>query len=140
MANNLFSILPSRHHALAEQFIKFCLVGFSNLVIDFSVYFFATRVFHLYFVLANVCSFAVAISWSFWLNKRWTFRNDNRDYRQYLKFFIINVSGMLWQTTLLYLLVTVWRWHDLLAKGLAVVIVTFWNFSLSRWWAFRQLA
>lgn len=140
MQDNLLSILPSRHHLLAKQFIKFCLVGLSNLVIDFSVYFLMTRVFHLYFVLANLISFSFAVSWSFWLNKKWTFRNDARDYQQYLKFFIINISGMIWQTTLLYLLVTLAHWHDLIAKGLAVVIVTFWNFSLSRWWAFRQPA
>ena len=133
----LQNLIPIRYQPLIRQFIKFCLVGLTNLVFDFSVYFFLTRFLHLYFVLANVFSFTVAVTWSFWLNKHWTFKNHLKDYqRQYLRFFITNILGMIWQTSLLYLLVTVAGWHDLVAKALAVVLVAFWNFGLSRWWAF----
>ncbi|MFA6428780.1 MAG: GtrA family protein [Candidatus Buchananbacteria bacterium] len=139
MLEKVFNRFFSQRQVVIKQFIKFCLVGFSNLLIDFSVYFITTRFFNFSIILANTCSFVLAVSWSFWLNKKWTFGNDSQNHhQQYYKFFVINILGMVWQTTILYCLVSYAGWYDLIAKGFAVVLVTFWNFGLSRYWVFGK--
>jgi putative flippase GtrA len=125
-------------YPILKQFAKFCLVGFFNTLVDFSVYLFLTRIFLVYFIAANIFSFLVAVSFSFILNKYWTFRNQvNKIKSQYFKFFIINVIGLGINTSLLYFLVVYFHLSDLLAKALAIGIVLFWNFGLNKLWTFR---
>jgi dolichol-phosphate mannosyltransferase len=122
-----------------KQFTKFCLVGFFNTAIDFLVYLFLTRLFIIYFVLANACSFLVAVTWSFIFNKYWTFRNGEKKIKkQYLQFLFINVIGLILNTLILYTFVTYFNLYDLLAKALAIVIVLFWNFGMNRYWTFGE--
>jgi len=137
--NLIFKIFPfieRRNHA--RQFIKFCIVGVSNLAIDFTSYFLLTRFFHFYFIVANISSFLLAVSWSFYWNKKWTFNHELKKLNaQYLKFIVTNLIGIVVQTTILYILVTSLQWDDIVAKLLAVFIVSFWNFAATKFWAFK---
>lgn len=126
-------------YRLLRQFIKFCLVGTTNVAVDFSIYFTLTRLFNLHFILANLGSFCVALSWSFYLNKNWTFRSSGGDLKKkYIKFLIINLIGMVINTTVLYCLVRFGGLFDIYSKLIAVVVGTFWNFFCSRFWAFKE--
>lgn len=133
----LFPFLE-RYHTV-RQFMKFCIIGSTNVVIDFSIYFVLTRYFKIYFVFANIGSFLCAVTWSFYMNKRWTFRHALSEnlHEKYIKFFIVNAIGVTLQTSLLYLLVTHGYLHDLVSKGIAIILVTFWNFFVSKYWVFK---
>lgn len=122
-----------------RQFVKFCVIGMTNVCIDFLVYIILTRFFHLYFVLANLGSFAIAVSWSFYMNKNWTFKDflGEKLREKYIKFFVTNAIGVSIQTLLLYCFVVYMHWNDIISKALAVVIVVFWNFFVSKYWVFR---
>ena len=129
--------LLDRYHTL-KQFIKFTLVGTTNSAIDFSVYLILTRFFSVHLILANFCSFSIAVTWSFFINKKWTFRNTHGDHaKQYIKFFITNTIGIIIQTLILSVFVYVFKVHDVLGKLIAIVITSFWNFSISKIWTFR---
>lgn len=128
-------------YPITKQFVKFCLVGFTNLFLDILVYWFLTRIFHWYYLAAAIISFIIAVSWSFFLNRRWTFRHQGKDItHQYFKFFIANIISMGLNLGLLYLAVDWLGIHDLLAKFLVAVVVAFFNFSLNRFWTFKDLA
>lgn len=126
---------------MIRQFTKFALVGVLNTAIDFSVYTSLTRLAHWHFLVANATSFLVAVTFSFLLNSRWTFRDrpGNRR-RQYLLFFLVNLIALGLNETLLATFVHVAHVHDLLAKAAATVVVLFWNFFANRAWTFRQQA
>jgi len=136
----LYKCLPflERHNSV-RQFMKFCIIGSTNVAIDFSIYFILTRLFKIYFIIANVGSFLCAITWSFYMNKRWTFRHalSGDMKKKYIKFFIVNAIGVTLQTLILYILVTFGEMHDLLSKCIAIVLVTFWNFFASKYWVFK---
>lgn len=124
---------------LLRQFVKFCLVGFTNLLIDFLVYWLLTRWLGLFYIGAAVLSFTVAVTWSFFVNRRWTFRHSAGNVRrQYIKFFLANLAGLALNLTIFYALVDWGGWHDLGAKLVVAVIVAFFNFSLNRFWTFRR--
>jgi putative flippase GtrA len=108
-----------------RQFIKFCIVGASNVVLDIGVSSALLFVFGMNWVLSKCISFLVAVSNSFYWNCRWTFRealpqeafpvrgqgaaaalNEKADearlnlqlplqQTRYLKFVVINIAGFL---------------------------------------------
>lgn len=120
------------------QFIKFSLVGASNTVIDFGTYLFFTRLLALHYLPANTLSFTLAATWSYTMNRLWTFRDRSSRIRvQYFKFLFVSLIGLGLVSLLLFFFVEVLGFHDLVAKALAVVIVLVWNFSANRYWTFR---
>lgn len=128
-----------RDNPWLKQFVKFCLVGLFNVLVDFTVYLALTRLLGLYFILANFGSFTVGVTVSFLINKKITFKdNGNEQAKKYFKFFIANGIGLLINTTLLYLFFTYGGFNDLIAKIFAIILTTFWNFNISKYWVFRN--
>jgi len=130
-----------RKYPVARQFIKFGIVGVSNLLVDFTVYIALTRgtdFFDRHFLLANASAFGVAVTWSYTINRRWTFRNTHRAvFRQYLAFLVINIIALGFNQLLLYGFVVYLGLYDLLAKFVAACTVIFWNFFANRYWTFQ---
>ncbi|USN53994.1 MAG: GtrA family protein [Candidatus Nomurabacteria bacterium] len=121
------------------QFIKFGVVGFGNTCLDFSIYFSLTRFFHVPFLAANAVAFLSAVSLSFTLNKRWTFRDRQRAFRrQYTRFVAVSAVGAVLTELGLWFFVVVVGLHDIYAKIVSVLIVLFWNFFANKFWTFRQ--
>lgn len=137
--HRLTQAIPALGHLTVRQFIKFSLVGVSNTLLDFSLYFILTRALLVHFLVANAIAFILAASWSYAANKAWTFRDTSRDMTaQYTKFILISLVGLALNEGILSLFVLLFGVPDLLAKALAVVIVVGWNFSANRAWTFTQ--
>lgn len=135
LADRFFSKLPP----VFWQFFRFCLVGLVNFLVDFSIYFILTRLFGLPYLLAATISFAVAVTCSFFLNRRWTFSYQGANFSAvYFKFFLVNIGGLVLNLILMFVSVELVACPDLLAKFLASVVVAFFNFSLSKFWAFKN--
>ncbi|MEK7072152.1 MAG: GtrA family protein [Patescibacteria group bacterium] len=125
-------------YPVTKQFIKFCLVGSTNMVIDIFVYWFFTRIFSVYYLLAAVFSFVVAVTWSFFMNRRWTFRhNGHNTTSQYVKFFVVNISVMVLNLSFLFIFVDWFGFYDLIVKLAAAVVFSLVNFSFNKFWTFR---
>ncbi len=125
---------------ICRQFIKFCLIGLLNTIIDYSIYLFFSRSIGLYFLYANIISISVAMTFSFFANKYWTFQNkDKRLKTQYLKFAAVNVVYFFLNNSILFVLVTYLAVFDLLAKIIAIIIGLSWNFFVNRHWTFRNV-
>lgn len=135
-------VLPFSKHKSIRQFYKFAIVGIVNTLVDLAVYVALTRsidFFASHIVYANIIAFTVAVSNSFYWNRRWTFRSvDTRRSLQYIKFFIVNGAGLAINTTILYCLVTYVGLYDIVAKSLAIGVALFWNFFISRIWTFKD--
>jgi len=124
---------------ICRQFIKFCLVGTLNAIVDYSVYLILSRVFSVYFLYANIAAILVAMIFSFIFNKYWTFRNhDKKIHTQTAKFVIVNLIYFLLNNSIVFALVNYLEMYDLLAKVVAIFIGTFWNFFANRYWTFKK--
>lgn len=122
---------------VVRQFIKFSMVGVVNTATSFSVYGALTRLAGFDPLVANALSFVAAVTVSFTLNKRWTFRDTSRQYRrQYSMFLGVSFGGLVLSESIILLLHTVGGLHDLVAFAAAVVVVMFWNFGGNRRWTF----
>ena len=87
-----------------RQFVKFCIVGASSTIIDFTIFNLLVEngilaqlgLLHRGFspAAALTCSFLVAVSNGFLWNSRWTFRQSRGNAKkQYPKFVATNIVG-----------------------------------------------
>lgn len=155
-----------------REFVKFCIVGASSTVISTAVYTYCVywlrmdAVLHSFLepwpavqafaererLYANVSLFAgflIAVSNGFFWNSRWTFRQSDPSQRtrQYGKFFLVNVVGLVLNQFILWLVLrflaqgrkaSELTWEPMGAFAVAVGIVVFWNFSANKFWTFRR--
>lgn len=124
-----------------NQFIKFCLVGAANAVLDFSVYLGLTRFFvfwQSHLLAANFIAVFIASLSSFFLNKYFTFHNQSRQFvRQYTKFVIVSAVYIGLVQLVLYVCIELLSWYDLWGKVMASAVGLVWNFTAHKFWSFR---
>lgn len=126
-------------HQVARQFIKFAMVGVMNTAIDFGVYAAAIFWLDVHYLIANIFAFVAAASNSYLINRRWTFRSDDpRWRRQATKYFTVLAIGFGLNELFLYLFVEHGQLGKFLGKGIAILIVLFWNFGANKLWTFSQ--
>lgn len=122
-----------------RQFIKFALVGVVNTMIDFSVYAGFVLWFDVHYLLANIFAFIAAASNSYLLNRRWTFRSADPRWRaQAAKYFTVLAIGFGLNELILYALVEHGSFGKFVGKGIAIVVVLFWNFGANKLWTFTR--
>lgn len=122
-----------------RQFIKFGIVGVSSTVIDWGIYLLLTRIFGIYYLMAKILSFGVAVLNSYIWNRRWTFRsNDPQKLRQFIKFLTISIVGLVLNSTIMFIAVDKLKYHDIIGLVLATGIVTIWNFLANKFYTFKS--
>lgn len=134
-----------------QQFVKFCVIGFTSMVIDVSIAKKLTYGMGFHWVLAQTISFAVAVTNGFIWNSLWTFRGlgSGKRHEQYVRFVGVNIVGLLLNVAIMkgiFLFFTgklinqgnpdETHWN--IAKGVAVVLVALWNFFANKHWTFKH--
>lgn len=122
-----------------RQFIKFGLVGLSSTVIDWGIYLVLERFFSIFYLMAKILSFSVAVFNSFYWNRRWTFRSaDPQKLRQLIKFLMIASVGLVLNALVMFVAVDKIKLHDIYGLILATGFVTFWNFLANKFYTFKE--
>ena len=146
------------------RFLKFCVVGVSGTIIDFGVLNLLIQLFGFSKVLANTCSFSLALLNNFTWNRLWVYPETRGEpiTRQLAQFTLVNIAGWAINTGIFYS-ADRWLWGETgllagpigalalaigvqhfdlaynLAKALATGVVLFWNFFVNRVWTFRHV-
>jgi putative flippase GtrA len=138
---------------VVRQFVKFCIIGFSSMIIDVGVAYVLTYrlPIHMYWAYARTISVILAATNGFIWNSMWTFRGmgSGARHEMYAKFMIVNAIGLALNLaimrTVLFIVVAP---HQILhqprpdkfswsiAMGFAVVIVSLWNFVANKKWTY----
>lgn len=135
----------SRAHAALRarsnwvQLAKFCVVGGIGYIVNLAVY---TALLHagLHYIVAAICSFVVAASGNYFLNRHWTF-HDRRGHLgvQGLQFLLVSLASLGGNLLVLHVLVRLGLdQHKTVAQAIAIVVVTPLNFLGNRLWSFRH--
>lgn len=120
------------------NFFKFGLVGFSGLIIDFSITWICKEKLLLNKYISNSFGFLFGVVNNYFLNKYFTFHNtDNHLATQFLSFLIISVIGFLLNTLFLYLLQKNTKINFYLCKAIVTLIVFVWNFTANSLYTFK---
>ena len=131
----------ARGHATIFKIVSFGLIGVVNTAVDLGMFSLGYYVFGLPIVLANLCSWAVAVTCSYLLNSRITFSIETRrefTIRSYLSFLAAQVTGFAANTATV--VIASHFMPVLFGKLLAVGASFLVNFSLSHFVVFRRPA
>ncbi|TAF46763.1 MAG: GtrA family protein [Sphingobacteriales bacterium] len=121
--------MPSVNYPLFLKFLKFSLVGFSGIFVDFGItYIFKEKVkIHKY--IASSAGFVFATASNYYLNRVWTFKSVGASaIVQFEKFFIIACIGLIISNTLIYIFNDKLKYNFWVCKLSAIILVSFWNF------------
>jgi putative flippase GtrA len=121
------------------QLGKFCTVGAVGYGVNLAVY---DSILHqgVHYLAAATCSFLVAVTSNYTLNRLWTFRDRRRGVAaQGVRFFVVSLASLGANLLVLHVLVTLGT-GKLLAQAVAIVLVTPLNFVGNKLWSFRRAA
>jgi len=114
------------------KFLKFCVVGFSGMIIDFSTTWFLKEKVRINKYIANSSGFILAATSNYIWNRVWTFHSENRYVvTEYFSFILISLAGLAINNFIIFLLNDKLRLNFYLSKLIAIGVVTVWNFLMN---------
>jgi putative flippase GtrA len=128
-------VLRTRRHWV--ELGKFCVVGAVGYGINLAVYAVLLHV-ALHYLLAATCSFLVAVTSNYALNRHWTFRDRRAGVAaQGMRFFVVSLASLGANLLVLHVLITLGA-GKLVGQAIAIVLVTPLNFVGNKLWSFRR--
>lgn len=110
------------------KFLKFVIVGFSGLFIDFSITWLLKEKLKVHRYISSSTGFIFAASSNYLFNRIWTFESNNpKVFTEYGTFILISLIGLAINNFSLYVFEKKMRFY--FAKFLAVLVTSFWNFA-----------
>ncbi|WP_255594301.1 GtrA family protein [Pontibacter sp. HSC-14F20] len=121
------------------KFLKFGLVGFTGLIIDFGVTFLVKEKLRWNKYVANSLGFILASINNYVLNRLWTFHSHDPEIGwQFSKFLLVAVAGLVINNLIVYLLTEKAKLNFYVSKFIAIVLVFIWNFLLNYLYTFTR--
>lgn len=118
-----------------DRFLRFGVVGFSGLFVDYTIFFLLFSQVGLGLTTSNILSAETAIVNNFIWNDAWTFADFSQQQlgwparlKRFLKFNLICLAGLALNTLLVNIFFNVFGLNAYIAKFIAIAIVTLWNF------------
>lgn len=121
----------------ARSLVLFSLVGLSNALIDYLVFFLLYHWFPDYYLAVQVISYSCGMVNSYFLNKYWTFQKKNVSSRaEILKFSTVNALALSVLAISLYVVSHNFNLDMFICKTIATGISLVVNYTGSRFWVF----
>ncbi len=126
----------------AKQFIIFGVIGLLNTALDFMVYWLLISI-SVYYVLAQIISYAAGMLTSYILNSMITFKGIKTETKKAeavrgARFIIWNVCMLLLSVLLLYSLKEIVLLTNVQGKIIVTIVIAAINFIGSKLWVFRE--
>lgn len=121
---------------ITTQLIKYLIVGSLNTLVGLLVIFGAMGLWHAGAIAANVIGYAVGLSTSFALNRRWTFAHRGRIGASLMRFVAVQAVAYLANLAVLMALIRYTGINHYVAQCIAIVPYLVIGFAGSRSFAF----
>lgn len=135
----LFNIIRIRFRQ-SDEFIKFCVVGASGVVVNFGIYVLLTKLLKVPLEFASPIAIEISILSNFMLNNMWTFTRRNTRaafFRKLWRFHLVSGLAGLMNYSILLLLVRVFSLWDIFAYLIGIAAGTLVNYFLNSVWTWK---
>ncbi|NEU72169.1 GtrA family protein [Hassallia byssoidea VB512170] len=137
--NNLINRLRlSLSWVFVSRLIRFAIVGLSGVFVDLGGFYFLHTLLGWVLTPSAILSTEVAIINNFFWNDVWTFGDvsvqqqlGNQRLQRFFKFNLICFFGLIFNSLIVNLLFYKFEMNEYMAKLVAIICVTLWNFSLN---------
>jgi putative flippase GtrA len=110
------------------RMVRFGLVGGSGAVVNLLILFTLVRFGGWHYLLAAPVAIEASTLSNYMLNRAWTWRDRDRSWWSLLSYHGVTFGGVVVQWTVLWLGVSFFQLHYLLAQALGIALATGWNF------------
>ena len=125
-------------HLILVKFIKFCVVGFSGMIIDFGTTWILKERIKLNKYIANSSGFILAATSNYIWNRIWTFESaSTKIATEYFSFLLISLAGLGINNFVIFVFHDRLKLNFYLAKLVAIGVTTAWNFLMNYLITFR---
>ena len=125
--------------SIARQFIIYGMVALIPTVVDFSLLYLLTEFAGLYYLFSLVIAFVIALFFSYFFQKKFTFKNGSQRYAPQFSFFcLISLVGLLINAGIVFGVVEFFGLWYMFGKVVATGVSYIWNFSAHKYITFSK--
>ncbi|MDQ7989769.1 MAG: GtrA family protein [Candidatus Dactylopiibacterium sp.] len=118
------------------QFARYLVVGVLNTLIGYGLIFTFMYVFDLSPELSNLLGYVMGMLFSFFMNKKFTFRSDKGVSEEFLRFFVVFVVAYLANLAMLVLLVRGLEFHPGVSQIVSCGVYFVSSFLMNKYFVF----
>lgn len=113
-----------------DQLIRYIIVGFLSVGLDFILVFGLTEFAKLWYILSKSIAYIIGFWFNFLLNRYWSFNARQNFVRQIKLYAILFVFNFCITNSLMFLLTDKFKIYYLISNIFVIGIMTIWNFFL----------
>lgn len=120
--------------------VKYFLAGGAAVTVNLLFLYFLTELFEIWYVISSIVAFFVSLLTGFWLQKFWTFRDNNVRHikRQMAMYSTVGVLNLVLGPTLLYAFVETFNIWYMLAQLLVMAVLAIESYLINRFITFKK--
>jgi len=116
-----------------SQALRFSVAGLLGVTTFFVVYWILTRWVGLWYIVAVTIAFLVQLAINFTIQKNWAFKSKSQQgAKQFKYFFALHLTNYALNTSILFVMVEVFHWNDLVVQALSTFFLSVFSFFRSR--------
>ena len=126
-----------QYYSRFRNLILYGIIGGFCASLDFAIYTLLCHYDLVPFLWANVISIHTGIICSFILNRTFNFKIKDKTPQRFLSFYVVGLVGLAISEGMLYVMVTLGGWNELVCKLISIVIVALIQFVLNKYITFN---
>lgn len=122
-----------------EEIINYLIFGVLTTLVSILSYAFFTRLINLDYVLSNILSWILSVTFAFFTNQKYVFKTSSSSKtKDMFKFYLSRLTSLGIELITMYILVTLLSLNDMISKIIVQFIVIVLNYVLSKLFVFKK--
>lgn len=135
---SLLRLRAKTQNQVLLDFIRYGIVGLLGTVVHTLVLAISVEYFHFAPVFGTMLGFVFSLLLSYYLNAKWTFRNNHKNKKSFIKYTITCLLGLSINVCIMFVIVNLLGYWYVLGQIVAILIVPLFNYTISRYWVFNK--
>lgn len=121
-----------------EEIVNYLVFGVLTTIVSILSYALFTRVLNVNYFISNILSWILSVTFAFITNKIYVFKSKNNLFYQAIKFYLSRITSLIIELIIMYLLVDILSFNDLISKIFVQFIVIVLNYIFSKVFVFKR--
>lgn len=122
-----------------DEIINYLIFGGLTTVVSVLSYTLFTRLFSINYLVSNVISWIISVTFAYVTNKFFVFKTKEKNViKESLMFYLSRIGSLLIESLMMYILVDLLCYNDLICKVIAQIIVILFNYIFSKLIVFKK--
>ena len=125
-----------------SEVLNYLIMGALTTLVSILVYALCTRIFHINYMISNIISWILSVSFAYITNKKFVFKSICDTFKDLIieiyQFFKYRLFSLVIDILLMYVFVELFNIDDMIAKIIVQVIVIILNYVFSKLFVFKK--